>query len=129
MIGGNKMTDLKLSLDFELQRMYRDTYFTKRLELKKTLGSDLVSIVFEIFIRGTEKPIGEVVMLYDGEIWCKIEQDFAGNGYATEAVRKLMQESQRKDFYLSIKSTNFASKRVAKKLGFVKSQGKIWKYQ
>lgn len=133
------MIDFKMNLDFnqkngdlsdfEIQKSYFDEYLTERLVLKKEPESDFVSILFSIFVKETNQKIGEVILIYDGEIWYRIGENFRNKGYATEAVSKLMKVSKRSDFYLSIRFENKASKKVAKKLGFVKSKGKIWKYQ
>ena len=102
----------------EKQKPYVDIIETERLILKKEKTPDFVSTIYSILLRKNEEKIGEVNLIYDGEIWYKIDKSFRKNGYATEAVSKLIDISKREDFFLSIKIMNIASRKVAKKLGF-----------
>lgn len=125
MADSNKIVQLS---NFEIQKSYEDKYVTERLILQKYPDSCFDSVLFTVYLKESNEEIGEVILIYDGEIWYRIDKDFRRKGYATEAVRKLIEVSKRDDFYLSIKSTNWASKKVAKKLGFVKKK-KLWRYQ
>ena len=102
----------------ENQKSYVDIIETERLILKKEKTPDFISTIYSILLRKNGEKIGEVNLIYDGEIWYKIDKSFRNNGYATEAVSKLIEITKRKDFFLSIKFMNFASRKVAKKLGF-----------
>ena len=125
MEDSNKIAQLS---NFEIQKSYEDEYVTERLILRKYPDPCVDSILFTVCLKESNEEIGEVILIYDGEIWYRIEKDFRRKGYATEAVRKLMEVSKRDEFYLSIKGTNWVSKKVAKKLGFVKKE-KLWWYQ
>lgn len=124
------MTDFKINHDldvlrdffgtiYENQKAYTDLINTNRLILKKEPTHDCISTNYSILLKETQEKIGEVVLIYDGEIWYKVYKPFRNNGYATEAVSKLIEISKETNFYLSIDFTNRASKKVAKKLGFV----------
>ena len=103
---------------FKIQAAYPKIIETKRLIPEKQPSSDLISVEFFILLKDTREKIGTVVMVYDGEIWYKVDKPFNKKGYATEAVSKLIDISEGNSFYLSIKSTNTPSIKVAKKLGF-----------
>lgn len=92
---------------------------TQRLTLHKFHVYDWTSIMYEIRPKQMNQTIGEITLVYDGEILYRVQEPFRGNGYATEAVCKLLEVWKKKDFYLSIDEDNEASKRVAEKLGFV----------
>lgn len=103
----------------EAQKAYLDEVCTERLILRKNTVKDWVSTVYSILLKGTQEEIGYVTLIYDGEIWYKIyNEEHRNRGYITEAVSKLIEISTRTYFFLSIESTNKASRRVAKKLGF-----------
>ena len=123
------MTDFKINHElnvlcdffgtvYEKQKAYLDLIYTERLILRKEPTPDFVSTVYSILLKETQEKIGEVTLIYDGEIWYKVNEPFRNNGYVTEAVSKLIEISKETNFYLSINLTNRASKKVAKKLGF-----------
>lgn len=126
MADSNKIVQLS---NFKIQKSYENEYLTKRLHLKKYAYPRVDFVRFIVYLKESNEEIGEVTLFYGGEIWYRIDKDFRQKGYATEAVKKLIEVSKQDDFYLSIKWTNWASKKVAKKLGFVKNKGKIWEYQ
>lgn len=118
-MGFNLNLDLtKLSEIFgqfnELQKVYK----TERLILQKEITPDSVSNVYSILLRESKEQIGTINVLFDGEIWYKIYEDFRNKGYATEAVSKIINSNLNKYFYLVIDFRNKPSKKVAKKLGF-----------
>lgn len=98
----------------ELQQVYK----TERLILQKEITPDSVSNVYSILLRESKEQIGTINVLFDGEIWYKIHEDFRNKGYATEAVSKIINSNINKYFYLVIDFRNKPSKKVAKKLGF-----------
>lgn len=110
--------DNSLKRLYEIQESYPDFVDTERLILKKQLDFQLTLIVFFVVLKETNEKIGEITMVYDGEIWYEIDESFRNQGYVTEAVAKLIDVSQRKYFYLSIIHLNLASIKVARKLGF-----------
>lgn len=110
--------DNSLKRLYEIQEAYPDFVDTERLILKKQLDFQLTLIVFFVVLKETNEKIGEITMVYDGEIWYEIDESFRNQGYVTEAVAKLIDVSQRKYFYLSIIHLNLASIKVARKLGF-----------
>ena len=123
--------DLKIDIDLkELQDFFREmnkiqkacpkSINTERLILQREKTPDGVSTVYSIILKQTEQKIGNVTLIQDGEIWYKVYEPFRKNGYATEAVAKVMEVVVTDiDFYLSIRPNNKASRKVAKKLGFV----------
>lgn len=123
------MKDLKFSFDLqtleeeyakmrEAHKAYIDIIETERLVLRKERMTDWVSIVYSIRLKEEPKEIGNITIIYDGEIWYKVYEPFRNNGYATEAVAKLVETIDREDFFLAIKFSNRASIKVAKKIGF-----------
>jgi len=117
-LDSGRLSNLFNSLH-EQQKAYVDTIHTERLILRKEPTPDFVSTVYAILLKESQEKIGEVTLIYDGEIWYKINQPFRRKGYATEAVSKLIEISKQSYFYLSIDFMNKASKKVAKKLGFI----------
>ena len=111
------MKNLFASL-FKAQKAYPDITETERLLLEKQNCTDLTAIEFFIILKETNEKIGTVVMLFDGEIWYKVDEPFRNKGFATEAVSKMIDISERNYFYLSISFTNRYSIKLAKKLGF-----------
>lgn len=103
---------------YEIQKAYKDIIYTKRLKLRKEPTPDFVSTVYSILLKSSDEKIGQVTLIYDGEILYKVYKSFRNNGYATEAVSKLIEISKLTYFYLSIDFFNIASRKVAKKLGF-----------
>lgn len=104
---------------------YPNKIKTERLLLKKSNDTDGTNVLYSVCLKTNEEKIGEVVLVYDGEIWYRIDEKYRNNGYATEAVQEIVKKSY-KEHYLSIDQTNLASRKVAKKLGFkkVKKMGK-----
>lgn len=117
--------DLKELQDFfkemdKIQKACPESISTERLILQRRETPDNVSTVYSILLKQTEQVIGNVMLIQDGEIWYKIYEPFRKRGYATEAVAKVMEVVVTDiDFYLSINPNNKASRKVAKKLGFV----------
>lgn len=123
--------DFKLSYDLEeiqalskklnkIQDSCPDTISTKRLILRKNKTLDWVSTVYTILLRKTEQEIGNVTLIADGEVWYKVYEPFRRRGYATEAVKGVMEVlGTNIKLYLLIDPSNKASRKVAKKLGFV----------
>ncbi len=103
----------------KIQKACPNSISTERLILRREEILDCVSTQYSILLRETEQEIGNVVLIYDGEIWYKVYEPFRRNGYATEAVARVMEVVNTDiPFYLSIDSKNKASRKVAKKLGF-----------
>lgn len=98
----------------ELPKVYK----TERLILEKEITSDSVSNVYSILLRESKEQIGIINLLFDGEIWYQIYEDFRNKGYATEAVSKIISSNRNRGFYLVIDFRNKPSRKVAKKLGF-----------
>lgn len=115
----------------EKQEAYLDTLYTERLLLKRETSPDFTSVDYSILLKDSLEQIGEVILLFDGEIWYKILEPFRSNGYATEAVSKLIGISKFSYFYLSIDYKNIPSKKVANKLGFTykRKNGKSLLYE
>lgn len=111
-------------MDFKLNEIFgqfenlEKTYTTERLILQREITPDAVSNEYSILLKESNQKIGTVLLIFDGEIWYKVYESFQKNGYATEAVSKLIDASKQTEFYLSIEWTNRASRKVAKKLGF-----------
>ncbi len=103
------------------KKKYPDRIKTKRLFLKKSNDTDSTNVVYSVCLKANEEKIGEVVLLFDGEIWYRIDKEYRNNGYATEAVEEIIKTSH-KNHYLSIDESNKASRKVAKKLGFQKAK-------
>lgn len=104
----------------KIQKACPSSISTERLILRKEQTPDCVSTEYSILLRETEREIGKVVLIYDGEIWYKVYEPFRRNGYATEAMARVIEVVNTDiPFYLSIDSKNKASRKVAKKLGFV----------
>lgn len=103
----------------KIQKACPNSISTERLILRREEILDCVSTEYSILLRETEQEIGKVVLIHDGEIWYKVYEPFRRNGYATEAVARVMEVVNTDiPFYLSIDSKNKASRKVAKKLGF-----------
>lgn len=100
----------------KIQKACPNTINTERLLLLRRKTSDNISTKYSILLRETEQEIGNVILIYDGEIWYKVYEPFQRNGYATEAVKKVMEVVKADvEFYLSIDSKNKASRKVVKK--------------
>lgn len=104
---------------------------TERLILRRQKPVDCISTRYFIYLRETEQNVGSITLINDGEIWYGISEPFQKNGYATEALAKV-EEVVKTDipFYLAIDAKNKASRKVAKKAGFVckrkrRDKGKI----
>lgn len=102
----------------EFNNSYPDEIETNRLTLERHDSFRQFSSDFFIFLKESHAEIGKVTILSDGEICYEIYERFHNNGYATEAVAKLIEISNRNFFYLLIKPHNYASAKVARKLGF-----------
>ena len=110
----------------KIQRACPNTINTKRLVLLKKETPDCISTKYSILLKETEQEIGNVILINDGEIWYKVYKPFQRNGYATEAVARVIDEVKTDiEFYLSINSKNKVSRKVAKKLGFA-CKRRIW---
>lgn len=104
----------------KIQKACPESICTERLILQKGKTPDNVSTVYSIILKQTNQRIGNVTLIQDGEIWYKVYEPFRRKGYATEAVAKVMEVVVTDiDFFLSIDPKNKASRKVAKKLGFV----------
>ena len=122
--------DYKIEIDLEeLQDFFREmnkiqkacpeSIHTERLILQRRKTPDNISTKYAILLKETEQEIGNVILIYNGEIGYKVYKPFRRKGYATEAVARVMEVVKTDiDFYLSRRSKNTASMKVAKKLGF-----------
>lgn len=102
----------------KIQEAYLDVIETERLTLKKEPTPDFVSTEYSVWLKGSDVKIGTIVIIEDGEIWYKIKKNFRRNGYAKESVSKLIDISLQTSFYLTIKFSNKASRKLARRLGF-----------
>ena len=105
-------------------------YSTERLTLKLVTNSDSET-TYDVYLTGYNCVIGEVTIIHAiSQIWYRIDSHFWNNGYATEAVAKVLEVTENKDeLYLDIQRTNRASIQVAKKLGFILSSSDATYYQ
>ena len=92
---------------------------TDRLILQKVSGPDKCSFYYFLNKKDNLEKIGEIVLIFDGEIYYKINDKFKNQGYMTEAMQMLLSISKAEHF-LSIDRSNHASKKVAKKIGYQK---------
>lgn len=101
---------------------YPNSIKTERLLLKKSDQTDCTTVLYSIYLSFEPKQeIGEVVLIFDGEIWYKMNEQHRNKGYITEALNEILKISNKKH-YLSIEDQNIPSKKVAKKLGFHKTK-------
>lgn len=115
---------IKLAEYFSMNKdKYPDKIKTKRLLLEKSDETDCATVLYSVCLNleETQEKIGEVVLIFDGEIWYKMNETYRNKGYATEALTEILKLSTKKH-YLSIENKNEASKKVAKKLGFKKTK-------
>ena len=95
---------------------------TKRLRLEKHENrGDLTNTeVFSVCLKSNETKVGEISVSETGEISYNIIEPYAGNGYATEELIKIVDYSIKigKEPHLRIRRKNEASKKVATKAGF-----------
>ncbi len=123
--------DYKIEIDLEelqdffkemnkIQKACPESIPTERLILQRRKTPDNISTKYAMLLKETKQEIGNVILVYDGEIWYKVYEPFRKRGYATEAVARVMEVVKTDiDFFLSIESKNTASRKVAKKLDFV----------
>ena len=100
---------------------YPDNIETERLLLEKSDKTDCTTVLYSVYLSKEEQKIGEIVLIYDGEIWCRLNEEYRKKGYGTEALEKILSISS-KNHYLSIEDNNKASRKLAKKLGFKKTK-------
>lgn len=114
---------IKLAEYFSIDKnKYPDNIETERLLLEKSKETDCTTVLYSVCLNVEKKQkIGEIVLIFDGEIWYKINEQYRNQGYITEALTKVL-ETSHKNHYLSIENKNKASKKVAKKLGFKKTK-------
>ena len=95
---------------------------TKRLEYRRQSKyySVTTATIFVIFAKHTGEEVGEIIIANTGEITYEIELEYAGRGYATEALgfaKKFAEDKGLKPF-LRIRPKNEASKKVARRNSF-----------
>lgn len=114
---------IKLAECFSIDKnKYPDNIETERLLLEKSNKTDCTTVLYSVCLNVEEKEkIGEIVLIFDGEIWYKINEKYRNQGYVTEALTRILEISDKRH-YLSIEDENKASKKVAKKLGFSKTK-------
>ena len=123
---------IKLAECFSIDKnKYPDNIKTERLLLDKSKETDCTTVLYSVCLNVEEKEkIGEIVLIFDGEIWYKINEKYRNQGYVTEALTRILEISDKRH-YLSIEDENKASKKVAKKLGFSKTKriGNLYIYR
>ncbi len=62
--------------NFEIQKSYKDEYVTERLILRKYPDFCFDSVLFIVCLKESNEEIGEVNLIYDGEIWYRIDKVF-----------------------------------------------------
>ena len=114
---------IKLAECFSIDKnKYPDNIETERLLLDKSKETNCTTVLYSVCLNVEEKEkIGEIVLIFDGEIWYKINEKYRNQGYVTEALTRILEISDKRH-YLSIEDENKASKKVAKKLGFSKTK-------
>ena len=103
---------------YDVRDSYPKIIRSERLILRKDAVHDLLGVKYTILLKDSLIEIGTTSIFFDGEIWYMLYSEFRGNGYATEAVSKLMEISAVTFSYLSIAADNISSQRVANRLGF-----------
>lgn len=114
----NKFTNYLIERCNKKKEFFLPTISTDRLILKKDSKTDCVSDVYNIFLKESDKHIGKIILIFDGEIWYKINDDeFKNKGYMTEALKGISCCFY-EDVYCSIDKKNRASVHVEKTRDF-----------
>ena len=94
--------DYKIEIDLEelqdffkemnkIQKACPESIPTERLILQRRKTPDNISTKYAMLLKETKQEIGNVILVYDGEIWYKVYEPFRKRGYATEAVARVME--------------------------------------
>lgn len=97
---------------------YVDAMKTSRLYLEKIDNPDFASVVYSIRLCEDNTRVGQITLLCNGTIYYKIYVNYQGNGYAREAIRKLIEITLLNELTLEVKDDNQLGIVVANDLGF-----------
>lgn len=100
---------------------YPNSIKTDRLHLQKEDNSDFASIVYIVYTKDEHERIGEISVKFNGYLEYKIYQSYLGNGFASEAVRAIIDNTKLKELLLSIRKDNEKGIELATELGFNRS--------
>lgn len=118
--------DLKDST-LEMLEHFDDTYFpsqleTERLYLEKEDTPDFASVSYYIYLKETNKRVGEISLKCNAFIEYKIYESYLGNSYASEAIKKIIETSKFKVFKMSVRKENENGIKLATETGFQKAE-------
>ena len=98
---------------------YTDFVKTERLSLEKEGTPDFASTCYGIHLQDeNHTKIGQITILATGEISYKIFENYTGNGYAQEALRKVKEIVFLRELYININKENEKAMQVAEEAGF-----------
>ena len=112
-----KDSTMKLLESFD-EGCYTDTLKTERLYLIKETNPDFASVEYTCYLNGDGTEVGQLLLKCNGYIEYKFYENYKGNGYEIEAIRKLIEASYLAELFMSIKKENQQGKDMASELGF-----------
>jgi hypothetical protein len=98
---------------------YGDFFKSERLQFEKGDTPDFASTVYGLHLQDDHNTkIGQITILATGEISYKIFENYKGNGYAQEALKKLKEIVMLRELYININRENEKAIEVATEAGF-----------
>lgn len=101
---------------------YVETIKTERLCLEKRENPDFASVSYELHLLQDYTKIGEITILCNGEVSYKIYQNYQGNGYEREVLRKLADITLLDELILRVNEDNILGITVAMEVGFTEER-------
>ena len=100
---------------------YPEVLLTDRLRLIKKNNPDFASVEYKLYLRKENEEVGQISIKCSGFIEYKVYENYLGNYYATEALRKIVEISHFKVLKISIRKDRLDSQQVARDIGFIVS--------
>lgn len=119
--------DLKDST-LETLEHFDDSYYpnsitTNRLTLFKKNNPDFASVEYTIYSREDNAEVGQLSLKCTGVIEYKVYENYIGNDYANEAIKKMVEIAHFKVLKMNVRKDNLAAQETVKSVGFQVSSG------
>lgn len=98
---------------------YPDAIETERLYLHKESAVGLATIVYKLRLKD-HTPVGEIRLKSNGYFEYKIYDDFLGQFYASEAIKKIVEISKIHVFRMNVNKDDELRAQIAREAGFLK---------
>lgn len=103
------------------ETVYPEVIETERLYLHKETAVGLATIVYKVRTKSDHATVGEIKLKSNGYFEFKIYEEYVGEYYASEAIRKIVEVSKMHVFKINVNKDDIYRNEVAREAGFIKS--------